>query len=145
MTDLATDLLAFIDASPTPWHAVAESIRRLEAAGFRALDEKQKWALKPGDKIYVVRGGTSVAAFHLGTEPVDKAGFRLVGAHTDSPNLRLKPNPYYVKAGYQQLGVEVYGGVLWHTWLDRDLSLAGRVMVAKDGVVQPSDVAAARK
>ncbi|MBX5484886.1 MAG: M18 family aminopeptidase [Myxococcaceae bacterium] len=128
--DLADDLLRYIDAAPTPWHAVAETTRRLEAAGFCRLDEREKWTLKAGDRVYVVRAGTSVAAFQLGTEPVDRTGFRLVGAHTDSPNLRLKPNAAYAKAGFQQLAVEVYGGVLWYTWLDRDLSLAGRVVVA---------------
>jgi len=128
--DLAQDLLDFIDASPTPWQAVAESTRRLEAAGYRALDERESWKLSPGDKVYVTRAGTSVIAFQIGTEPLERAGFRVVGAHTDSPNLRLKPSPEYVKKGYAQLGVEVYGGVLWHTWLDRDLSLAGRVVVA---------------
>lgn len=128
-TDHAQDLLAFIDASPTPFHAVQEAIRRLEAHGFRPLDEREKWTLTPGDRVYVSRAGTSLAAFEIGQEPVDRAGFRLVGAHTDSPNLRLKPNAPYAKSGYHQLGVEVYGGALWHTWLDRDLSLAGRVVV----------------
>lgn len=129
-SDLAQDLLDYIDASPTPWHAVAETSRRLESSGYRRLDEREPWALTPGEKVFVIRAGTSIAAFQIGTEPVDRAGFRIVGAHTDSPNLRLKPNPTYAKAGFQQLGVEVYGGVLWHTWLDRDLSLAGRVVVA---------------
>lgn len=129
----ANDLLAFIDASPTPYHAVRESIRRLTAQGYRALDEREPWDLKPGDKVYVTRGDTSIAAFHLGTVPVDRAGFRLVGAHTDSPNLRLKPNAHVQRSGFHQLGVEVYGGVLFSTWLDRDLSLAGRVVSAKDG------------
>ena len=130
---LADDLLEFIDASPTPWHAVEEVARRLSNEGFRRLDERERWTLKPGDRFFVVRAGTSIAAFQLGLEPVDRAGFRLVGAHTDSPNLRFKPNPSYAKAGYLQLGVEVYGGVLWHTWLDRDLSIAGRVAVFLDG------------
>ncbi len=129
----ANDLLAYIDASPTPYHAVRETIRRLTAQGYRALDERESWDLKPGDKVYVTRGDTSIAAFHLGTTPVDRAGFRLVGAHTDSPNLRLKPNAQVQRSGYHQLGVEVYGGVLFSTWLDRDLSLAGRLVTAKDG------------
>lgn len=129
-TDLAQDLINFIDASPTPWHAVAEASRRLEAAGFRALDPSATWQVSPGDKVYVTRAGSSLLAFQVGTEPLTSSGFRLVGAHTDSPNLRLKPSPAYMKRGYAQLGVEVYGGVLWHTWLDRDLSLAGRVVVA---------------
>ena len=120
------DLLQFIDASPTPFHAVSETVSRLEAAGYRALDEAEPWDIAQGDKVYVVRGGGSVAAFHLGTASASEAGFHLVGAHTDSPNLRIKPNPELKRAGYEQLGVEPYGGVLLHTWLDRDLSMAGR-------------------
>jgi aspartyl aminopeptidase len=124
------DLLEYIDASPTPFHAVAEAVTRLEAYGYRPLDEAEPWDVNPGDKVYVVRGGGSVAAFHMGSVPAHEAGFHLVGAHTDSPNLRVKPNPELKKAGYGQLGVEPYGGVLLHTWLDRDLSLAGRVLLA---------------
>ena len=129
----ANDLLAYIDASPTPYHAVRETVRRLSAQGYRELDERQPWDLKPGDKVYVTRGDTSIAAFHLGTRPVDQSGFKLVGAHTDSPNLRLKPNAQVQRNGYHQLGVEVYGGPLFSTWLDRDLSIAGRVVVAHEG------------
>ena len=124
------DLLEYIDASPTPFHAVAETVTRLEAHGYRPLDEAEPWDVNPGDKVYVVRGGGSVAAFHMGSVPAHEAGFHLVGAHTDSPNLRVKPNPELKKAGYGQLGVEPYGGVLLHTWLDRDLSLAGRALLA---------------
>ena len=124
------DLLEYIDASPTPFHAVAETVSRLDAHGYRALDETEPWHINPGDKVYVVRGGGSVAAFHMGSVPAHEAGFHLVGAHTDSPNLRVKPNPELKKAGYGQLGVEPYGGVLLHTWLDRDLSLAGRALLA---------------
>lgn len=126
------DLLRYIDASPTPFHAVAETAARLEQQGYRALDESAPWDVQPGDKVYVTRGGGSLAAFHLGTAPPSEAGFRLVGAHTDSPNLRIKPNPERSKSGYEQLGVEPYGGLLLHTWLDRDLSLAGRVSL-EDG------------
>jgi aspartyl aminopeptidase len=129
----ARDVLAYIDASPTPYHAVRETARRLEQQGYRALDEREPWSLKPGDRVYVIRGDTSIAAFHLGTAPVDRAGFRLVGSHTDSPNLRLKPNAAVSKNGYHQLGVEIYGGVLLSTWMDRDLSLAGRVMLHAGG------------
>jgi aspartyl aminopeptidase len=129
----AQDLLAYIDASPTPYHAVRESSRRLVAHGYRQLDEREAWDLKPGDKVFVTRGDTTVAAFHLGTQPVDRAGFRLVGAHTDSPNLRLKPQAATGKLGYQQLGVEVYGSPLFSTWMDRDLSIAGRVVTASGG------------
>jgi aspartyl aminopeptidase len=121
------DLLDYINASPTPFHAVQETAARLRAKGYRQLDESEAWKLEAGHKVFVVRGGGSIAAFHLGSAPVERAGFQLVGAHTDSPNLRVKPNPELDKTGYGQLGVEPYGGVLLHTWLDRDLSLAGRV------------------
>jgi aspartyl aminopeptidase len=124
------DLLEYIDASPTPFHAVAETVTRLEAHGYCALDESEPWDVSPGDKVYMVRGGGSVAAFHIGSVAPSEAGFHLVGAHTDSPNLRIKPNPELKETGYGQLGVEPYGGVLLHTWLDRDLSLAGRVLLA---------------
>jgi aspartyl aminopeptidase len=132
------DLLQYIDASPTPFHAVAETAARLEAGGYRRLAEGDAWEVSPGDKVYLVRGGGSLAAFHLGSAPVADAGFHLVGAHTDSPNLRVKPNPEIAKAGYAQLGVEPYGGVLLHTWLDRDLSLAGRVLL-RNGSAQLID------
>jgi aspartyl aminopeptidase len=137
MADLADDLLAYIEASPTPWHAVRESVRRLEAAGYSPLDERARWTLAPGDKRYVVRGGASVAAFELGAEPASEAGFGVVGAHTDSPNLRIKPNGQDEKEGVHRLAVEPYGGVLFHTWLDRDLSIAGRVHVRAPSGVEP--------
>jgi aspartyl aminopeptidase len=136
-TDPVDDLLAYIERSPTPWHAVAETVRRLEDAGYRPLDERERWSVSPGDKVYVVRGGSSVAAFELGSGPPSDGGFCLVGAHTDSPNLRLKPNPQSETQGMQQLAVEPYGGVLWHTWLDRDLSIAGRVLVRGEGGPRP--------
>ena len=132
------DLLQYIDAAPTPFHAVAETAARLQAAGYRALDEAEPWDAAPGDKVYVVRGGGSLAAFHLGTAPTGDAGFHLVGAHTDSPNLRIKPNPEMKRSGYGQLGVEPYGAVLLHTWLDRDLSLAGRALL-EDGTARLVD------
>jgi len=122
------DLLAFIEASPTPHHCVAEARRRAEEAGFVRLDEAEAWRLEPG-RGYVVERGGGLVAFRVGTAPAAEAGFRIVGAHTDSPNLRLKPQADFGKEGYLQLGVEVYGGVLLYTWLDRDLGLAGRVVL----------------
>lgn len=132
MQDLVADLLRFIDGSPTPYHAVESTISLLEEAGFARLDERSVWSLSPGERAYVVRSGGSVAAFEVGTKPPAEVGFRIVGAHTDSPNLRIKPVADVRAHGYQQLAVEPYGGVLLHTWLDRDLSLAGRV-VLRDG------------
>jgi aspartyl aminopeptidase len=125
----ARELCAFVDASPTPFHAVVECARRLEAAGFVRLSELEPWPVTRGAaRHYVVRGG-SLAAW-AAPEGVDAArGWRLVGAHTDSPNLRVKPRADATSAGLRQLGVEIYGGVLLNSWLDRDLALAGRAFV----------------
>jgi aspartyl aminopeptidase len=127
--DSAPDLLAYLAASPTPWHAVVETARRLAAVGYRELDEGQEWRIAPGDKVFVVRAGSTLAALEVGEPSPAASGFRWVGAHTDSPNLRAKPNANVKRSGQFQVGVEVYGGVLLHTWLDRDLALAGRVLV----------------
>jgi aspartyl aminopeptidase len=125
----AGDLCAFLDRSPTPFHAAREVAARLDAAGFRELSEADGWSFAPGDRRYVVRGGSTVVAFVVGSESPATGGFRMIGAHTDSPNLRVKPNADVSRSGYQQVGVEVYGGVLQSTWLDRDLSIAGRVLL----------------
>ncbi len=132
MSDAARDLLAFIDASPTPYHAIAEASRRLAAGGFRECRESELWTLSPGDRRMVVRNGGSLVAFQVGSESPVEGGFRIVGAHSDSPNLRAKPRADVAAHGYRQLAIEPYGGVLLHTWLDRDLSLAGRVTL-RDG------------
>ena len=125
----AQDLLDFIDASPSPWHAVQTCEARLQAAGFRCLDEAERWQLAPGDCCYVVRGGSSIIAFMVGQKPAADSGLRLIGAHTDSPGLRIKPRPAEDAQGMARLGVEIYGGPILATFADRDLSLAGRVTV----------------
>lgn len=125
----AQDLLDFIDASPSPWHAVESCESRLQAAGFCRLEEVDRWHLVAGGRYYVVRGGASIIAFIVGSQPAAESGLRLIGAHTDSPGLRLKPKPAEDAAGMVRLGVEVYGGPLLATFADRDLSLAGRVNV----------------
>ncbi|MBP5987294.1 MAG: M18 family aminopeptidase [Azonexus sp.] len=129
----AQDLLDFIDASPSPWHAVATCEARLQAAGFCRLEEADRWLLAAGGRYYVVRGGSSIIAFIVGSQPPAEAGLRLIGAHTDSPGLRLKPKPAEDAAGMVRLGVEVYGGPILTTFADRDLSLAGRVNVRVPG------------
>ena len=134
------DLVAFLDAAPTPFHAVAEVVRRLEAAGFSRLDERERWTLSAGDRRYVVRDGGSVVAVRVGRQAPSDAGFRLVGAHTDSPTFRVRPTADVRRFGQHLVGVEVYGGPLAHTWMDRDLTVAGRVAVrahdgAEDGAV----------
>jgi aspartyl aminopeptidase len=136
MSDPVVDLLCYLDRSPTPYHAVAESADRLQAAGYRALREDEVWDLGPGDRRYLVRHEGSLVAFQIGEASPADGGCRIIGAHTDSPNLRIKPKPEIDADGYRQLGVEPYGGALLHTWLDRDLSLAGRVTLR--GALEPS-------
>jgi aspartyl aminopeptidase len=132
--EAARDLCAFLDRSPTPYHAAREAASRLEAVGFREIGERDAWSLLPGDRRYLLRGGTLIA-FVVGDESPATGGFRMIGAHTDSPNLRVKPNGDLNRSGYQQIGVEVYGGAIHATWMDRDLSIAGRVLLrGKQGV-----------
>lgn len=123
---IARDLRDYLIASPTPFHAVAEAEARLRAAGYRTLREEDDWRGLGAGRYMVSLGGSNLVAFRT---PEKASGYRLVGAHTDSPNLRLKPHAAYEKEGYRQLGVEVYGGALLNSWLDRDLSLAGRILL----------------
>lgn len=117
-------LLGFLDASPTPFHATANMAGMLCNAGFTELDEKAAWKLEPGSRYFVTRNDSSIIAF---TYPKGRNDYLMIGAHTDSPNLKIKPNPQIEKNGVVQLGVETYGGVLLNPWFDRDLSVAGRV------------------
>jgi aspartyl aminopeptidase len=128
----ARRLLDQLDASPTPYHAVATAAALLEVAGFTEVDESASWAETRPDRWFVRRGGALVAA-HGPAGLAPEAPLRIVGAHTDSPNLRLKPRPTSSSAGWQRLAVEVYGGALFNSWLDRDLGLAGRVSVRGRG------------
>ena len=144
MAEMVPDLLSFIDRSPTPYHAVAEAVVRLTAAGFGPVSEADLWDFGPGQSGYVIRGDGSLAAFQVGTTSPAEAGFRILGAHTDSPNLRLKPDPDVSAHGYRQLAAEPYGGVLLHTWLDRDLSIAGRVVTETEEGVQTTLIDFAR-
>ncbi len=121
--DFNNGLLGFLDASPTPFHATQNMAGMFENAGFTRLYETQKWSLKQGEKYYLTRNDSSIIAF---TYPKSK-NYVMVGAHTDSPNLKLKPNPVIKEHGVVKFGVEPYGGVLLGTWFDRDLSLAGRI------------------
>ena len=127
--DQAKGLLDFIDASPSPWHAVHSAEKKLLAQEFSRLDETERWELKPGGRHFVVRDGSSIIAFILGERSLMETGLRMVGAHTDSPGLRLKPKAPHTCEGVTRLGVEVYGGPILATFADRDLSLAGRVNV----------------
>jgi len=124
----AVDLCRFIDSSPSPYHAVDEAARRLSEAGFVEIGQDDD---PPGPGRHLVRSGGALVAW-VDQGRADDAPVRIVGAHTDSPNLRLKPVPDCDAAGCRQLGVEVYGGVLLNSWLDRDLGISGRLAV-RDG------------
>jgi len=125
-----SDLLDFIEDSPTPFHAVQNISGILRENGFAELKESDNWSLLPGQNYFVTRNGSSIIAFRTSANDVVKTGIRMVGAHTDSPCLKVKPTPEVTRQGYLQLGAEVYGGALFSPWFDRDLSLAGRVNYA---------------
>ncbi len=125
----ARQLLDYIDASPSPWHATQTTAEQLRTAGFTELKETERWQLRAGDKRYVIRSGSSIIAFIVGEGKLADNGLRIIGAHTDSPGLRLKPKAAHLADGMLRLGVEIYGGPILATFADRDLSLAGRVTV----------------
>jgi aspartyl aminopeptidase len=122
------DLIAYLDASPSPWHAVAASVARLRAAGFTEVAERGTWSALP-DRGFVVRAGALVA-WAQGASAGPSSPLRIIGAHTDSPGLHVKPRPDTGAAGWKQIAVEIYGGALLNSWLDRDLGIAGHVALA---------------
>lgn len=128
-----TALLKFLDSSPSPFHAVDECRKLLEAAGFLRLHEASSaWGLQTNGKYFFTRNGSSIVAFTIGGQsPINptQLGVKIIAAHTDSPCLRMKPlSKRKAKDGFLQVAVETYGGGLWHTWFDRDLSVAGRIV-----------------
>lgn len=134
-SSVVTDLISFLNASPTAFHAVEEAKKRLRNAGFEQVSEREDWNLKAGNKYFFTRNYSTIVAFAIGERYIAGNGFHIVGAHTDSPCLKLKPNSKVAKGGYLEVGVQTYGGGLWHTWFDRDLTVAGRLMIreGKDG------------
>jgi len=131
MTDLVQDLADFITAAPTPYHAVAEGARRLLAAGFTEQLETHPWEAEPGGR-FLIRDGTLLAWF-VPEGAVPDTALRVFAAHTDSPALKVTPRPDAGRAGWQQIAIEVYGGALWNSWLDRDLGIAGRLVTFDGG------------
>jgi aspartyl aminopeptidase len=125
--DFNNELCEFLSAATTPFHAVQQMVACLTTAGYIVLAEDEAWETRPGQGYFVTRNDSSIVAFTVGAESGPAQGVRMVGAHTDSPCLMVKPVPERVSQGYFQLGVEVYGGALLNPWYDRDLSLAGRV------------------
>ncbi|XP_027153381.1 probable aspartyl aminopeptidase [Coffea eugenioides] len=126
---VAADLVDFLNASPTAFHAVEEAKRRLKSAGYEQILEREDWQLEAGKKYYFTRNYSTIVAFAIGKKYVAGNGFQIVGAHTDSPCLKLKPVSKVSKGGYLEVGVQTYGGGLWHTWFDRDLTVAGRMII----------------
>ncbi|GAM24522.1 hypothetical protein SAMD00019534_076970 [Acytostelium subglobosum LB1] len=125
----AKRMIEFIDQSPSPYHAVSVLAQKLISCGFVQLSERTKWSLEPGKRYLFIRNQSCISAFIVGKKFVGGNPFAIAAAHTDSPTLRVRPVSKVDSAGYLQVGCEMYGGGLWYTWFDRDLSVAGRVMV----------------
>ncbi len=123
--NLNQKLFSFLTASTSPYHAVQLMAEILDKAGFVRLDEREEWRLQPGKPYYFIRDNGSLLAFNQGQDA--KAGFRILGTHSDSPSLQIKPNADFFDNSFHKLGVEIYGGALLTPWFDRELSLAGRV------------------
>ncbi|KAL3688435.1 hypothetical protein R1sor_014744 [Riccia sorocarpa] len=127
------DMIDYLNASWTPFHATAEAKRILLEAGFQQIREEDEWDVRPGGRYFFTRNMSSIFAFAVGERYEIGKGFNVVAAHTDSPCPKLKPVSANTKAGFLSVGVQTYGGGLWHTWFDRDLSVAGRVLVHRKG------------
>lgn len=138
MKNLANELLEFINESPTAYHAVNTVKKILDGNGFKELKESEAWNLDKGDKCYVIKNDSAIIAFEIGNGEIEEEGFRLIGAHTDSPCFKVKPAPeMLVENKYVKLNTEVYGGPILNTWFDRPLSLAGRVTLKGDSPFKP--------
>lgn len=140
MDKLIEELLSFMDSAPTAWHAVDQAKNMLNSASFTELDEGKPWNLVPGKGYYAVRNGSALCAFILPKNKPKRV--HIAAAHTDSPSLKIKPRGEYRKENLLMLGVEVYGGPLLTSWLNRDLGIAGRVVyLGKEGSIQSANIA----
>jgi aspartyl aminopeptidase len=132
------ELLNFINKGKTAFQSTYEIKAILDIQGYNQIKEEDKWNLKKGEKYYVIKNDSAVIAFEIGTGELEHDGFRLIGAHTDSPGFRIKPNPEILVEGhYLKLNTEVYGGPILSTWFDRPLSIAGRVTLKGDNALKP--------
>lgn len=133
-------MLDFIHKSPSCFHVVANIAEMLDAAGFKKLDLDASWQLKAPGRFYVTQNESAVFAFTLGTDSLAETGFRFITAHSDSPTFRIKPNPEMLASGLLRLNTEVYGGAILMSWLDRPLSVAGRVVLKAENPLHPKHV-----
>ncbi|MGL5153185.1 MAG: M18 family aminopeptidase [Clostridium sp.] len=135
---LAQELIDFIYESPTQYHCANEIVMELKNNGYSELKETDKWELNKNGKYFVVKNDSAVIAFQVGNGEIEEHGFRLIGAHTDAPSFRIKPNAEMkVENHYVKLNTEVYGGPIYSTWFDRPLSIAGRVVVKGKNPLKP--------
>ncbi len=133
----AEGLLQYLNESPTAFHAVENAAAILTESGFRELKETEAWSLEKGGRYFVVKNSSAMIAFTVGKGDPAKEGFHIIGAHTDSPGLKIKPDACTVTPdGYVKVNVEVYGGAILQTWFDRPLALAGRVIVKENGILR---------
>lgn len=133
----SADLLQYLNESPTAYHAVENAVALLREQGFQELKETESWSLLKGGKYFVVKNGSALIAFTVGKGDLAKEGFRIIGAHTDSPCLKIKPGACSVTPdGYVKVNVEIYGGAILNTWFDRPLAMAGRLIVKENGVLR---------
>ena len=135
--ECAEKLLSLVEEGTSPFHVAGSVERQLLKAGFQKLEMRKDWNLENGGRYYLVHNGSSLAAFTIGKRFTFGDAFRIAAAHTDFPGLRVKPSPEIEKDGYRQLNVEVYGGAILNTWLDRPLSAAGRVALRSDDIFHP--------
>lgn len=136
--EFAQDLIDYIYDSPTAFHAVSRAKEDLSKEGFVEIKEEEKWSLKKGGKYFVTKNDSALTAFVVGKGEIEENGFKIIGAHTDSPSFRIKPAPEMVVDNtYVRLNTEVYGGPILSTWMDRPLAIAGRVTLRSDNILSP--------
>lgn len=136
--EFARELIDFIHKSPSNYHVVKNVEEILLENGFQSLDLRERWNIQKGRKYFTVKNDSSIVAFVAGDGDLEKDGFKLIGSHTDFPNFKIKPNPEIVTEGnYLKLNTEVYGGPILNTWMDRPLSIAGKVMLKSDDIFHP--------